>query len=357
MSPLLILRVHSDLRLGLGHVARALAVSGAWSALGGEAVLAISGDARARAAGEGRHPITGEALGLPCVDLGPSAEAPLPEDLKDRGAVVLLDQWDHTPSMVAALRPLPIAMMEDDGDAHEGADLLFQPYLEGLAWPATPVRTEGGRKVKPCETRRGGCRVLRGAPYVVVSPTAVKARPKREPLQPLAVHRLLVTFGGTDGPGLAQRAFDILGELLRTGAWSGTCTLLAPQGVVGEGAPGLTVVPSLPDLTARISAFDAIWCAAGVTLAEAVCLGVPAAAWAQNERQAGMISDLAQAGGCFTLGLGPEADPRAVREAMLHWLGPEGQDSRQEQTRDGMALLDGGGAQRVAQELWALGGR
>ena len=30
MSPLLILRVHADLRLGLGHVARALALEEAW---------------------------------------------------------------------------------------------------------------------------------------------------------------------------------------------------------------------------------------------------------------------------------------------------------------------------------------
>lgn len=356
MSPLLVLRVHSDIRLGLGHVARALALSEAWRALGGTPLLAISGDDRARKVGAGIHPLTGEALGIECVDLGLSPGAVLPEAIKDRAAVVLLDQWDHTQAMIESLRPLKVAVMEDDGDAHEGADLLFQPFLEGLAWPATPLRNEGGRKVKPCETRRGGCRVLRGAPYVVVSPAAVKARPKREPLQPLAVHRLLVTFGGTDGPGLAQRAFDILAELLRTGAWSGTCTLLAPNGIQGAPVPGLRVEPSLPDLTGRITSYDAIWCAAGVTLAEAVCLGVPAAAWAQNERQGAMISDLAQAGGCFSLGVGPEADLRGVREALLHWLGPEGQDTRQEQTRDGMGLLDGLGAHRIAQELWALAG-
>ena len=35
MQPLLLLRAHTDLRLGLGHVARALALHEAWNALGG----------------------------------------------------------------------------------------------------------------------------------------------------------------------------------------------------------------------------------------------------------------------------------------------------------------------------------
>jgi hypothetical protein len=62
------------------------------------------------------------------------------------------------------------------------------------------------------------------------------------------------------------------------------------------------------------------------------------------------------AGGCFDLGVGPEADPEITCEALSQWLGPEGQDNRQEQVRDGMKLIDGLGAQRVAQELWRLAG-
>ena len=34
--------------------------------------------------------------------------------------------------------------------------------------------------------------------------------------------------------------------------------------------------------------------------------------------------------------------------------GPEGQDNRQEQVRDGMVLVDGMAASRIAQELWKL---
>jgi glycosyltransferase involved in cell wall biosynthesis len=92
----------------------------------------------------------------------------------------------------------------------------------------------------------------------------------------------------------------------------------------------------------------------GVTLAEALCVGVPVAAWGQNERQARMIGDLALSNACYSLGTGTEADPRAVADALAHWLSPEGQESRQEQVRDGMALIDGMGASRVAQELWSL---
>lgn len=356
MSPHLILRAHADLRLGLGHVARALALYEAWRALGGEATLAISGDERARRVGGGQHPFLDQALPLPAVDLGTDPNAPLPADLKARAQAVLVDQWDITPAHMQALRPLKVAVFEDDTDAHEEADLLFQPFLEGVKWPEAPVKTVDGRKVRPCETRHGGCRVLRGTPYAVVAAGALAQRPRREPLQPLAVHRLLVTFGGSDGAGLAQRAHDLLAELAGSRRWVGTCTLLAPRGLRGTPFPGCTVLPALPNLTRRLLDFDALWCSAGVTLSEAMCLGVPAATWGQNERQHLILSDLALNSGCFDLGVGPEADPVRTGEALAQWLGPEGLDSRQEQVRDGMALIDGMGASRIAQELWRLGG-
>ena len=354
MSPLLILRVHADHRLGLGHVARALAIQAAWQAQGGSACLAVSGDARARRVGGGRHPFLDEPLPCEAVDLGESLDAPLPAALKERADLVLVDQWDTTAAFLQALRPLKVAVMEDDTDAHEVADLLFQPYLEGVTWPDHPVKVVDGRKVRPFEARHGTCRVLRGSPFIVVDRAALDLRPKRMPMQPLAIHKLLVTFGGSDGPNLAQRAFDLLARLVAEDRWQGSCTLLAPNGIVGTPFPGCSVVQSLPGLTRRLPGFDALWCAAGVTLAEALCLGLPAAVWGQNERQHGILGDLALANGCFNLGLGTEVDPLIAAEALTGWLGPEGQDSRQEQVRDGMALVDGLGASRVAQELKRL---
>lgn len=354
MSPLLILRVHADLRLGLGHVARALALQEAWRALGGTACIAASGDDRARRVGGGRHPFLDQALPCEATYLGEPLHAPLPAELKARAAVVLVDQWDTSTAFLAALRPLKVAVMEDDTEAHETADLLFQPFLEGVRWPDHPVKVVDGRKVRPYETTSGACRVVRGSNFIVVDKAALELRPKRVPLQPLAVHKLLVTFGGSDGPNLAQKAFDTLARLVAEDRWHGACTLLAPNGIQGDPFPGCTVVKSLPGLTRRIPEHDALWCSAGVTLAEALCMGVPAAVWGQNDRQHAILADLAMANGCFDLGVGPEADLGIVREALAQWLGPEGQDNRQEQVRDGMALVDGLGASRIAQELWRL---
>ncbi len=356
MSPLLILRVHADLRLGLGHVARALALQEAWRALGGQACLAVTGDARARRVGGGTHPFLDQALPCEAHDLGEDLHQALPEALKSRASVVLVDQWDTTAGFLQSMRPLKVAVLEDDTDAHETADLLFQPFLEGIRWPDHPVKVVNGRKVRPFETTSGACRVLRGSSFIVVDRTALELRPKRMPLQPLAVHKLLITFGGSDGPNLAQKAFDTLAHLAAEDRWRGACTLLAPNGIEGDPFPGCTVVRGLPELTRRIPAFDAIWCSAGVTLAESLCMGIPAAVWGQNERQHGILSDLAIANGCFDLGVGPEADLGIVREALTQWLGPEGQDNRQEQVRDGMALVDGMAASRIAQELWRLSG-
>lgn len=354
MHPHLLLRVHSDLRLGLGHVARALVIQEQWRALGGACTLAISGDGWARRVGSGLHPFLDQALPIPVVDLGEDPHAPIPHELKSTAALALVDQWETTPEQIRDLRPLKVALLEDDGDAHEQADLLFQPYLEGVVWPSTPLKTIQGRKVRPHETVHGTCRVLRGSAFIVVSPIAAQQRPKREPLQPLAAHKLLVTFSGTDGRGLASRAHGILAALTQEGRWSGTCTLLAPGGLDAVPFPGCQVLENLPNLTRRIQDYDAVWCAAGVTLAEALCLGIPAAVWAQNERQHRMIGDIALANGCYNLGLGAEADEEATKDALEQWLGPEGQETRQEQTRDGMQLIDGIGASRVVQELWAL---
>ena len=295
---------------------------------------------------------------LPCEAryLGEELHAALPEDLKTRASVVLVDQWDCSAALLQALRPLKVAVLEDDTDAHETADLLFQPFLEGVRWPDHPVKVVNGCKVRPFETSSGACRVLRGSSFIVVDKMALELRPKRMPLQPLAVHKLLVTFGGSDGPNLAQKAFDTLARLAAADQWRGACTILAPNGIQGPLFPGCTVVRSIPQLTRRIPGFDAIWCSAGVTLAEALCMGIPATVWGQNERQHGILSDLAMANGCFDLGVGPEADLGIVREALAQWLGPEGQDNRQEQVRDGMLLVDGLAASRIAQELWRLAG-
>ena len=354
MQPHLIIRVHADLRLGLGHVARALAVEEAWRALGGRATLAISGDDRARRVGSGLHPFRDTSLPCETLDLGAASTSPLPKELRAKSKVVLLDLWDLDQAQIEALRPLKVAVMEDDGDAHESADLLFQPFLEGVDFPDHPMKPLNGRKVRPFEGQHGHCRVLRGARFAVVDGTTLAMRPKRQPLQPLAVHRLLVTFGGSDGAGLAQRSFAVLEQLVNEDRWRGSCTILAPGKIQGNAFAGCSIQKSLPNLTQQLPGYDALWCSAGVTLTEALCLGIPVAAWGQNERQHRILADLAQASACFDLGIGPEVGLEITAKALAQWLGPEGQDSRSEQSRDGRVLVDGLGASRIAQELWAL---
>ena len=340
--------------MGLGHVARALAIEEAWRALGGMALIAVSGDARARRVGSGRHPFLDEALPCPALDLGEDLHAPLPASIK--GEVVLVDQWDATAAQLDALRPRKVALMEDEGEVHEHADLLFQPFLEGVSWAEHPVKTVDGEKRRPYEDRRGACRTVLGARFAVVGKIAQKLRPQREPDTGLSVHKLLVTFGGSDGAALAPRAFEVLRRLVEEGRWSGACTLLAPGGLPGAALPGLTVLEGIPGLVSRLRDFDAVWCAAGITLCECLSLGVPVAAWGQNPRQAAILSDLSLAGVCCDLGEGPGADLAVATEAMAHWLSPEGQETRQEQIGAGRLLIDGKGASRVAQELWKLAG-
>jgi len=353
MQPHLIFRVHSDLRLGLGHVARALAIASVWKTMGGIATIAVSGDKRAKLIAAGKDPFSESVLTCSAIYLGDSIYEPIPDHLKSEDAVALLDLWDATQDQVKALRPLKVAIMEDNGDAHECADLLFQPYLEGINWNNNP-RNKKDKKPRPCEEQRNGCRVLKGADYIVLSSLATHLHTLRKQIQPLSVKKLLVTFGGTDGAHLAPRAFDVIKKIIDENGWDGQCTLLAPEGVAIKNAQGITVLPIIPNLTLHLPEFDAIWCAGGVTLAECLFLGIPVAAWSQNERQQNIISEIALESACINLGLGPEAGMTTVQNSLTHWLGPLGQESRQEQSANGMNLVDGSGATRVAQELWAL---
>lgn len=351
MTHHLIIRIHIDPTLGLGHLTRALAIYEEWKLLGGKTTLVVSGDERAREVGRGKNILSGE-LPPEIIDLGENSFAPLGKTMK--GEVVLFDQWTSSREQIKEAHPRKIALMEDDGDAYEEADLLFQPYLEGIVWPDHPTRTKNGIKLKPHEDIRGKCHVLCGATYIVASPIVRTLRPKRQPDQPLNAQKILVTFGGSDAMGLAQKAFDILKNLQQEGRWRGSSVILAPQGIRGDSFPGCTVHTSMTQLSEKIQQFDVIWCAGGVTLIDALCLGIPVVAWGQNERQVQGLTELGHHGSCFGLGEGPSADPQTVQDALEHWLGPEGQESRQEQVAAGMALIDGLGATRVAKELWKL---
>lgn len=354
MKPHLLLRVHIDPHVGVAHVLRVLALCEPWKAQGGDVTLLVSGDARARRVGQGRHPLLDERLPCETRDLGESAQAPIPPEVKASAHLALLDQLGLTSQQIADVRPLKVALIEDEGEAHEQADLLFQPYLEGISWADKPVKTFHGRKVRPYETAHGRCRVLRGSAFIVVGPDTVRRRPKREPLQPLAVHKLLVDFGPGGNGTLIHRAISLLEAMVRAGRWAGSCTIVVPDGGMAAPFAGCHVVPTDSALSSRSQDFDAVWCTRGRRHEEALCLGVPAALWAVDEQDHLVTGDLALVNGCYDLGLGSEVDPVTTEAALTQWLGPEGQETRQEQTRDGMRLVDGMGANRVVQELWSL---
>ena len=90
MTHRLILRIHIDPTLGLGHLARALAIHEEWKALGGQVTLAVSGDERARQVGRGINILQTSGLPTQIIDLGEDSLAPLGKGIQ--GEVVLFDQ-------------------------------------------------------------------------------------------------------------------------------------------------------------------------------------------------------------------------------------------------------------------------
>ncbi|MDR0498537.1 MAG: hypothetical protein LBH03_02230 [Holophagales bacterium] len=354
MQPHLIFRVHTDRRSGLGHISKALTLADHWHNMGGITTIAISGDDRARQIASGKDPFSESHLPCSAIYLGKTIDSPLPEYLKYENAVVLVDLWDITEDQIRDMRPLKIAIMEDDSNAHENADILFQPYLDGIKWNRNPIRIENGKKMRPYEEQRKNCRVLKGASYIVLSEMTAQLRMHRKQNLPLNVKKLLVTFGGTDGSRLAPRAYEIMTKVIDENGWDGSCTLLSPGGVNYLESPRITILSEIQNLTAHLPEFDAIWCTGGTTLADCLCLGIPVIAWGRDKRRHKIIDCIAREGACIDLGLGLETDMVAVQEALAHWLGPVEQESRHEQSAIGMALVDGSGASRVTDELWEL---
>jgi len=354
MQPHLIFRVHNDRRSGLGHIARAITLAESWLAMGGIATITISGDERARYIASGKSPFSESNLPCSAIYLGKSMDSPLPEYFKFEKAVVFVDLLNITAEQIEDMRPLKIAIMEDESDAHKRADILFQPYLEGVKWNRNPIRTENGKKLRPYEEQRDACRVLKGSTYLILSSAVTQLHAQRNPIQPPDVKNLLVAFGGADSQRLAPKAYDVVAKVIEENHWDGRCTLLSPGGVNYLEFPGITVLSSIQNLSTRLPEFDAIWCTGGVTLAECLCLGIPVIAWGRNERHHKIINNIAQVGACVNLGLGLEADLTVVQETLANWLSPQEQESRQEQATIGMALVDGSGTSRVSQELWEL---
>jgi spore coat polysaccharide biosynthesis predicted glycosyltransferase SpsG len=203
-----------------------------------------------------------------------------------------------------------------------------------------------------------GQRILAGVRYSLLADRVRDRRPSTVPAATGAAADVLVVLGGTDAAGAGPLATELL---LRTGRPLHVTTI-APRPASAEAvralAPGdgqrVTVLGAVDDLAALAAASDLVVSAAGTSVWELCCLGVPAALLCVADNQEPAYRRLVAEGVTGGLGLlaAIRADPAAAVAELAGLI--DGPERRTALARTAHALVDGDGRTRVVAALTEL---
>lgn len=201
-----------------------------------------------------------------------------------------------------------------------------------------------------------GCRQLLGPRFALLRPEFASWH-ARAAVRGGAVRRLLIAFGGVDAANhtlvaieaVASSGFDGAVDVVIGGAHPAPADVRAACE-----RRGFTLHVQTDHLAALMAAADVSIGAGGVTVWERACLGLPAVAISVADNQCRPLRDAAEAG----IVVAPDLRPDAVTAGTLarHLVALiENSALRTSISRQGMAMVDGGGAARVAARLLASG--
>jgi spore coat polysaccharide biosynthesis protein SpsF len=167
---------------------------------------------------------------------------------------------------------------------------------------------------------------------------------------------LLVTMGGSDPHGLTLRMAKALAELDQVyrirfviGAGMKDASTVA-RGLVAL-KKNYETVEGADDLSIEYASADMALCAFGVTAYELAACGVPAIYLGLTGDHAASASAFADAGMGISLGLADKVSDAEIART-VQWLLNKPQ-ARREMRKQGLTLLDGQGAVRIAADLSA----
>ncbi|PRS55664.1 PseG/SpsG family protein [Bacillus sp. MZGC1] len=159
--------------------------------------------------------------------------------------------------------------------------------------------------------------------------------------------KVVISLGGSDPGGLLSKAVSALFE-------AGHLHILAVTGKASRieeqiEAAHIQFIRHTDQLPARLAEADLAIVAGGMTLYEAVCIGVPSIVLSQVDHQAVTATRFAQKGACHHLGLGDLVDEkdiwRAVERLSASYF------LRRSIHLNGRSLIDGKGTERVKDIL------
>jgi spore coat polysaccharide biosynthesis predicted glycosyltransferase SpsG/L-amino acid N-acyltransferase YncA len=338
--------------LGVGHVIRSLALAEAAVAAGHQVVVAGQFEGPFLLGQLEAAPVEVLPLGAPVAGGDPQQVIALVG--RARPAVLHVDSYgalERLGEIVASagFGDLLLSNMEDGTFGRRPADVVVDPTL-GAEHSHRP--------------QDGSTWLLRGSRYTPVRQRVIDARrpaadaaSEEEPEGGQVARSVLVVMGGTDPVGLAPVA---VGLLARTGLALEVTAIAVGENArrVRDAAEGsalsLTVLDPVDGLAELMARHDLVISAAGTSVWELCCLGVPAAvAWAVDNQRAGYDAVVAAGAAVGLGGPGLGADERAVD--LLRGALTDAR-VRADLVRAGRAVVDGLGAWRVVR-TWEQAGR
>ncbi len=339
----LVIRADADPTIGIGHIGRTLALSAAWRQGGGTVRYVASAPLSAGA----RAWIASAGLEVEVID----AERYSDEDARQTaahaaGAIVVMDVFGTPLTYRTALRRRVgrLAIIDDTGGPGPwSADII--------------VNQNHGASAALYPDRAPNAALLLGPRFALLRPEFARRR-TIERRSEGRVHRIAVSLGGTDpkdAASLVLSAFESLPAsgwraILVAGAANPRAASLKSRAAV-LGRP-VHVIRS-PSSMARLLAWaDLAILAGGVTVWEALSLGVPVLGIAVADNQVPAAEALSRDGLWHYLGRAERIGPTQVSEAVRRLLDDAGE--RRRLSDAGRALVDGKGAERVAEALARL---
>jgi spore coat polysaccharide biosynthesis predicted glycosyltransferase SpsG len=286
-----IFRCDATAGIGFGHLSRCMALAEAFrlSAVDSSFAGLFDPAAKDQIASAGLHRID---LADP-VNMGAAAEREVLSGARNEqgGSFVIVDSYRADPTYLADLKSLGLAtvLIDDFGAlSNYPCDVVlnFTWGAQALGYPKGPVLLLGPEHFP---ARR----------QLVALRTRSIGRDRRG-----RIRNLLIAIGGSDPKRIAARLVRLLRE-----RHAGTCLQVVAANEsdlaieLADFAPGSRILPRQPDLSEQLFWADACITGGGLIKYEGTFMGVPAAAIAQNEGQAGETRVLTQAGLVFDLGL------------------------------------------------------
>lgn len=248
--------------------------------------------------------------------------------------ILLLDIQDTTEIFIKRIRQSkkPVVSFEDLGEGRNHVDLLIDCNLD------------------PEKSMELSVQTLLGYPYSVLAPEFEAFHTKKREFK-RPIESVLITLGGTDPHSLTSILAD---KLLQTQP-NLSMTLLA--------GPGCKNIPALKDLknktvkllesTSQMAQtlfdHDAVFCAGGVTLDEAMAVGTPAFVINQVPHQVVKTNRAEKQGAAMNLGLANSWDESRLEEILK--LSPE---RLLKMSQCGKNLIDGKVLKRVVDAIEPL---